>query len=157
MTKLLLTNGRIVNEGKIFDADVLVKGDRITRIESVLPGSVADEIIDLKGKYLLPGLIDDQVHLREPGLTHKASIASESKAAALGGVTSFMDMPNTNPPTTTCAALAEKKLLAAGNSFANYAFYMGATNDNIEEIKQLVPGEACGVKVFMGSRSWARQ
>ncbi|SVA21349.1 uncharacterized protein METZ01_LOCUS74203 [marine metagenome] len=151
MTKRLLTNGRLVNEGKIFDADVLVEGDRITRVESVLPGSVADEIIDLKGKYLLPGLIDDQVHLREPGLTHKASIASESKAAALGGVTSFMDMPNTSPPTTTCAALAEKKLLAAGNSFANYAFYMGATNDNIEEIKQLVPGEACGVKVFMGS------
>jgi len=151
MTKRLLTNGRLVNEGKIFDADVLVEDDRITRIESVLSGSVADEIIDLKGKYLLPGLIDDQVHLREPGLTHKASIASESKAAALGGVTSFMDMPNTSPPTTTRAALAEKKLLAAGNSFANYAFYMGATNDNIEEIKQLVPGEACGVKVFMGS------
>lgn len=151
MTKRLLTNGRLVNEGKIFDADVLVEGDRITRVESVLSGSVADEIIDLKGKYLLPGLIDDQVHLREPGLTHKASIASESRAAALGGVTSFMDMPNTSPPTTTRAALAEKKLIAVGSSFANYAFYMGATNDNIEEIKQLVPGEACGVKVFMGS------
>ena len=151
MKTRLLINGRLVNEGKIFDADLLIEGDRIAKVESGLAASIADEVIDLNGKYLLPGLIDDQVHLREPGLTHKASIASESKAAISGGVTSFMDMPNTNPPTTTRRALAEKKALAAGRSFANYAFYLGATNNNIEEIRRLTPGEACGVKVFMGS------
>ena len=107
--------------------------------------------IDLRGKHLLPGLIDDQVHCREPGLTHKATLATESLAALCGGVTSFLDMPNTQPPTTDRAALAEKRRIAAADCHVNYGFYLGATNTNLEEIKRVTTADACGVKVFMGA------
>lgn len=147
---LALLNARLVNEGRIVETDVLIRGDRIERIG---PGSTpaGAKSIDLAGLHLLPGLIDDQVHCREPGLTHKATLASESLAALCGGVTSFLDMPNTKPPTVTREALAEKRQIAAATCHVNYGFYLGATNDNLEEIKRTTPSEACGVKVFMGS------
>jgi dihydroorotase len=150
MTTLALVNARLVNEGRIVDSDVLIRGDRIERVGA---GSVprGAEVIDLAGKHLLPGIIDDQVHCREPGLTHKATLASESLAALCGGVTSFLDMPNTSPPTTDRAALAEKKRIGAASCHVNYGFYFGATNTNIEELKQIGPADACGIKVFMGS------
>jgi dihydroorotase len=151
MSKTLLINGTIVNEDRIFAADILIDGDRIERIDSGLSASLADTVVDVAGCYVLPGLIDDQVHFREPGLTHKATMATESLAAVVGGVTSFMEMPNTSPPTTTRAALQEKYQRAAGRSFANYAFYLGAANDNLDEIRRIRPGEACGIKVFMGA------
>lgn len=108
-------------------------------------------MIDAAGRHLIPGMIDDQVHFREPGLTHKGTIASESRAAVAGGTTSFMEMPNVNPQTTTLDALEAKYQIAANSSVANYSFYLGATNDNLEEIKRLDPKQSCGVKVFMGS------
>lgn len=151
MAKTLLVNGTIVNEGRIYAADILIDGDRISKIESSLSGASADEVLDVGGCHVLPGLIDDQVHFREPGLTHKADIASESLAAVCGGVTSYMEMPNTSPPTTTVESLAEKRERAQGRSHANFAFYLGATNDNIEEIKRVSLGDACGIKVFMGA------
>jgi len=151
VNKLLITNARLVNEGAICDTDVLISGDRI---EKIAPGIAAPDgatIIDAAGKYLLPGMIDDQVHFREPGLTHKGDLATESAAAAAGGITSFMDMPNVNPLTTTRAALAEKYGMATGRCTANYGFYFGATNNNIEEIKALSVGESCGIKAFLGA------
>jgi dihydroorotase len=150
MNSLLLANAQIVNEGQVLAADVLIRGDRIERIGTgaVPAGTVT---IDLRGKHLLPGLIDDQVHCREPGLTHKATLATESLAALCGGVTSFLDMPNTQPPTTDRAALAEKRGIAAATCHVNYGFYLGATNSNLEEIKRVGPADACGVKVFMGA------
>ncbi len=151
MSRTLLVNGTLVNEGRVFESDVLLDGDRIDRIDAGLSAGPGDEVIDASGCYILPGLIDDQVHLREPGLTHKATIPSESRAALFGGVTSFMEMPNTSPPTTDRAALAEKYARAAGRSYANYAFYLGATNDNLEEIRRVTAADACGIKVFMGA------
>ncbi len=151
MSKTLLVNGTLVNEGRIFDADILIDGDRIAKIESGLPASSAETVIDVSGCHVLPGLIDDQVHFREPGLMHKADIASESLAAVCGGVTSYMEMPNTSPPTTTVESLSEKRARAQGRSHANFAFYLGATNENIEQIKRVAVGEACGIKVFMGA------
>jgi dihydroorotase len=150
MSSLQLVNAQLVNEGREFAADVLIRGDRIERIG---PGPVpaGTRVIDLAGKHLLPGLIDDQVHCREPGLTHKATLATESLAAICGGVTSFLDMPNTQPPTTDRAALADKRRIAAATCRVNYGFYVGATNTNLEELKRVQLGEACGVKVFMGS------
>jgi dihydroorotase len=150
MSSLVLANAELVNEGRIVSADVLIRGDRIERIGtgSVPPGTTT---IDLSGLHLLPGLIDDQVHCREPGLTHKATLASESLAALCGGVTSFLDMPNTQPPTTDRAGLAEKRRIAAATCHVNYGFYLGATNTNLEEIKRVGPADACGVKVFMGA------
>jgi dihydroorotase len=148
--RLLLVNARVVNEGRIDETDVLIRGERIEAIGGTLRGEGA-EVIDLDGRYLLPGLIDDQVHFREPGLTHKATIASESLAAICGGVTSFLDMPNTSPPTTEIARLEEKRAIAARSSHANYGFYLGATNTNIEEIRRVGPELACGIKVFMGA------
>jgi dihydroorotase len=147
---LLLVNAQLVNEGRIVATDVLIRGERIERIGT---GAVPPDTttIDLSGKHLLPGLIDDQVHCREPGLTHKATLATESLAALCGGVTSFLDMPNTQPPTTDSSALAEKRRIAAATCHVNYGFYLGATNTNLEEIKRLAPGDACGVKVFMGA------
>ena len=146
-----IINANIVNEGSIFQGDLLIKAGRIIKIGSSIHTQVGTKIIDAKGKYLFPGLIDDQVHFREPGLTHKGGILSESSAAVAGGVTSFMDMPNVKPATTTRQLLAEKYTLAAGKAYANYAFYLGASNTNIDEIKQLQTGETCGVKIFMGS------
>ena len=151
MKKLLITNARLVNEGETKDADVLIRGERIEQIGSGLSAHDNVEIVDARGKYLLPGMIDDQVHFREPGLTNKGDLATESRAAVAGGVTSFMDMPNVNPQTTTREALAEKYQIAAGRCRANYAFYLGATNRNIEQIKALPVGEACGIKAFMGA------
>jgi dihydroorotase len=150
MSSLLLANAQIVNEGRIVAADVLLRGERIERIGSgsTPPGTLT---IDLGGLHLLPGLIDDQVHCREPGLTHKATLATESLAALCGGVTSFLDMPNTQPPTTDRAALAEKRRIAAATCHVNYGFYLGATNTNIEEIRRAGPADACGIKVFMGA------
>ncbi|HET8697753.1 MAG TPA: dihydroorotase, partial [Gammaproteobacteria bacterium] len=150
MSTLALVNARVVNEGRIVDADVLIRGERIERIGREPPPQGA-EVIDLGGKHLLPGLIDDQVHCREPGLTHKAKLATESLAAICGGVTSFLDMPNTRPPTVDRAMLAGKRRIAAATCYANYGFYLGATNDNLEEIKAVGPDEACGIKVFMGA------
>ena len=147
----LLVNARLVNEGEVTATDVLIEGDRIGRIQSGLSASAADEVIDLHGRYLLPGLIDDQVHFREPGLTHKGSLATESRAAIRGGVTSVMEMPNTAPPTTDRQALADKRARARGRCFANYAFYLGATNDNVEEIRRVTRQDACGIKIFMGA------
>ena len=151
MSRLLLVNGTLVNEGREFESDILIDGDRIERIDSNLSATAVDEVIDVRGCHVLPGLIDDQVHLREPGLTHKATIPSESRAAICGGVTSFMEMPNTSPPTTDSAALAEKYIRAKGRSYANYAFYLGATNNNLEEIRRVTSANACGIKVFMGA------
>jgi dihydroorotase len=151
MSRTLLTNGTLVNEGRVFEADILIADDRIERIDAGIEGSHADVVIDIAGCHVLPGLIDDQVHFREPGLTYKADLATESLAAVCGGVTTYMEMPNTSPPTTTREALAEKYARAAGRSFANYAFYLGAANDNLDEIKRIRPGEACGIKVFMGA------
>jgi len=150
MSSLQLVNAQLVNEGRIVAADVLIRDERIERIGAgAVPKGTAT--IDLRGLHLLPGLIDDQVHCREPGLTHKATLATESLAALCGGVTSFLDMPNTQPPTTDRAALADKRRIAAATCHVNYGFYLGATNTNLEEIKRVGPAEACGVKVFMGA------
>jgi len=151
LRRLLVSNARLVNEGQVRDADVLIEGDRIARIDSGLSLPVGAELIDAAGKFLLPGMIDDQVHFREPGMTHKGDLQTESAAAAAGGITSFMDMPNVNPQTTTRAALADKYAIAEGRCTANYGFYLGATNGNIDEIKALEVGEGCGVKAFMGA------
>jgi dihydroorotase len=151
MSKLLITNARLVNESEIRQVDVLLEGERIAKIA---PGITAEEnmrVLDADGKILLPGMIDDQVHFREPGLTNKGDMATESAAAVAGGVTSFMDMPNVNPQTTNRQALADKYDMAKDRCRANYAFYLGATNRNIEEIKALNVGEACGIKAFMGA------
>jgi dihydroorotase len=151
LNKLLITNARLINEGAIRDTDVLIEGNRIDKVASGIAAAEGVEVIDAAGKYLLPGMIDDQVHFREPGLTNKGDLASESAAAVAGGITSFMDMPNVNPQTTTREALADKYAMAAGRCTANYGFYLGATNRNIEEIKALEVGEACGIKAFMGA------
>jgi dihydroorotase len=151
LDKLLISNARLVNEGEIRDADVLVKGDRIETIGSGIKAGEGTQVLDANGKYLIPGMIDDQVHFREPGLTDKGDLATESAAAVAGGITSFMDMPNVNPQTTTREALAEKYKLAERRCSANYAFYLGATNRNIEEIRALRVNEACGIKAFMGA------
>jgi dihydroorotase len=151
MKNLLITNARLVNEGETKDADVLIRGERIEQIGSGLQAGGEVQVLDAKGKFLLPGMIDDQVHFREPGLTNKGDLATDSVAAVAGGVTSFMDMPNVNPRTTTREALAAKYELAAGRCRANYAFYLGATNRNIDEIKSLQIGESCGIKAFMGA------
>lgn len=150
MSALLLTDARVVNEGKIRELDVLIVGDRIERLGPG-PTPAGTRVLELDGCHVLPGLIDDQVHFREPGLTHKATIASESLAALCGGVTSFLDMPNNAPPVTDRAGLAAKKRIGAASSAANYGFYLGATNDNIEEIRRVGPSDACAIKVFMGA------
>lgn len=147
----LIKNARIASEEGIREGDVLVRSGRIERIGSGGEGAGEAEVFDARGRLLLPGMIDDQVHFREPGLTHKGTIASESRAAVAGGITSFMEMPNTTPPTVTLEALDDKYARAAQHSAANYAFYLGATNDNLDVIRALPRGAACGVKVFMGS------
>jgi dihydroorotase len=151
MSKLLIKNARLVNEGEIRDADVLIDGERIEKIAVTITATENTRVLDADGKMLLPGMIDDQVHFREPGLTNKGDMATESAAAVAGGVTSFMDMPNVNPQTTNRQALADKYDMAKGRCRANYAFYLGATNRNIEDIKALKVGEACGIKAFMGA------
>ncbi len=147
----LILNARIVNEGKITDGDVLIKDKFIEKIDRDLQSLPADTIIDAKGKILMPGAIDDQVHFREPGLTYKATIYTESKAAVAGGVTSFMEMPNTVPPAFTQQLLEDKYQIASLNSLANYSFFMGASNDNLEEVMKTDVSKVCGLKIFMGS------
>ncbi|MEE8496305.1 MAG: dihydroorotase [Xanthomonadales bacterium] len=149
--KLLIKNARLVNEGQITDGDLLIHHGRIALIDASISAGAGTAVLDAAGAYLLPGMIDDQVHFREPGLTHKAGIWSESRAAVAGGITSFMEMPNTRPPTVTLDALEDKYAIAAHKSLANYAFYLGATNDNLDVIRALPPGAACGVKIFMGA------
>lgn len=153
MSRLLIKNALLINEGKRFKADVLIEGERISQISpaSSLPPPKEAEVIDASGLLLLPGIIDDQVHFREPGLTHKGNIHSESRAAIAGGVTSFMDMPNTIPQTVTVKDLNDKFDLASKQSFANYSFFIGATNNNIEELKKEGAKRATAVKVFMGA------
>ncbi len=151
MKSTLLVNANIVNEGRVFQADVLIKGQFIEAIGPDLSSRQADILIDVKGNYLFPGVIDDQVHFREPGLTHKATIYSESRAAVAGGVTSFMEMPNTIPPAFTQKLLEDKYQIAAQTSLANYSFFMGASNDNLEEVLKTDGRNVCGVKIFMGS------
>ena len=150
MPSTLIRNAQIVNEGQIFRSDVLIKDGLIAQIgESI--DYVADTIIDANGKHLIPGVIDDQVHFREPGLTHKAEIYTESKAAVAGGITSFMEMPNTNPQTLTQELLQEKYDRASQVSLANYSFFMGASNDNLEEVLKTNPRNVGALKIFMGS------
>jgi dihydroorotase len=149
--RLLLVNALLVNEGETRPADLLIEGGRIARIGADLQAYVADEVIDAGGRPCLPGMIDDQVHFREPGMTHKADIASESRAAVKGGITSYLEMPNTQPATTTLALLEEKYARAASVSAANYSFYLGATADNLAEIRALDARRHCGVKVFLGA------
>jgi dihydroorotase len=151
MNRILITNAEIVNEQNIFSGDVLIHKGRIHAIGGDLGSQPHDLLIDAGGKRLMPGLIDDQVHFREPGYTHKGDIRSESRAAVAGGITSFMEMPNTQPTTTDRDALEAKRAIASRTAFANYAFYLGATNTNIDAIKSLDPQIACGVKVFMGA------
>ena len=149
MPATLIKNAYVVNEGTVTETDVLIVDQRIEKVASNIQPNSNCEVIEAKGCYLIPGMIDDQVHFREPGLTHKGSIATESRAAVAG--TSYMEMPNVNPATTTIEALEEKFDIAAQSSLANYSFYLGATEDNLEQIKQLDPTKHCGVKVFMGA------
>lgn len=151
MSSLLIVNATVVNEGEKFPADVYCLNGRIEEVGAALTHRQADKVIDAKGKLLLPGMIDDQVHFREPGLTQKGDMATESRAAVAGGITTFMEMPNVNPPTTNLQALEDKYTRADGRASANYAFYLGATNDNLEEIQRLPKNKACGIKIFMGA------
>ncbi|MCQ8890381.1 dihydroorotase [Pseudoalteromonas carrageenovora] len=151
MKSQLIKNAQIVNEGKTQRADVRITNQFIERIAPNIAASENDDVIDAQGAYLLPGMIDDQVHFREPGLTHKGSILTESRAAVAGGITSYMEMPNVNPSTTNKAALEEKYAIAEQHSYANYSFYLGATEHNLDDIKALDPKKVCGVKVFMGA------
>ena len=146
----LIVNAKIVNEGKVTENDLLIRGERIEKIGPHLSADHA-KVVDAKGKLLLPGVIDDQVHFREPGLTHKGTIYSESRAAVAGGVTSFMEMPNTVPPTFTQELLEQKYVIASRDSLANYSFFMGASNDNLEEALKTDLRKVCGLKIFMGS------
>ena len=151
MTETLIVNARLVNEGREFDGDLRISRGRIAEIGSGLAASNRETVVDAGGRRLLPGMIDDQVHFREPGLEYKADIASESAAAVAGGLTSFMDMPNTSPPTLDSAALEDKYRRAAGRAWGNHGFYLGASNDNLEAIRALDPKTAPGIKVFMGA------
>ncbi len=150
MVSIVIKNGHIINENRIFVSDILIKNGRIEKIAPHIDGINAQEI-DASGKYIIPGIIDDQVHFREPGLTHKATIRSESRAAVAGAVTSFMEMPNTNPPATTIQKLEQKYDIASQHSLANYSFFMGVTNENAAEVLQADKNNICGIKIFMGS------
>src|SRR6056300_1349482 len=148
----LIKNAQIVNEGQIVEGDVLIDGEYIIEVNDSISSKSADTtIIDAEGKFLIPGIIDDQVHFREPGLTHKGDIASESAAAVAGGITSYMEQPNTKPAATTIEELEKKYSRAAEVSLANYSFNMGATNDNLEELKRVDKRTVSGIKIFMGS------
>lgn len=151
MASTLITNARLVNEGREFDADLRFEDGLITVIGAQLAARPGETVVDAAGRWLLPGMVDDQVHFREPGMTHKGDIATESAAAVAGGTTTFMDMPNTRPPTLNAAALQAKYDSAAGRAWANHGFYMGASNDNLEDIRRIDPLTTPGVKVFMGA------
>ena len=149
MEKKVIKNGKIINRGEIIEGDLLIKGDRIDRVGGIIDVNAKE--IDAKGCHVMPGIIDDQVHFREPGLTHKANIHTESRAACAGGVTTFMEMPNTKPPALTQEMLQDKYDIAAKTAFTNYSFFMGASNDNLEHVLKTDPHTVCGVKAFMGS------
>ncbi len=149
--QMLIKNALIVNEGRIISGDVLIRDGRIDRVGGTIQTQGRVREIDATGLYLMPGIIDDQVHFREPGLTHKADLYTEPRACVAGGVTSFMDMPNVNPPSLTQALLAERYAIAAQKSVANYSFYMGVSNDNADEVLRTDPKNVCGIKIFMGS------
>ena len=151
MSNWLIRNARLVNEGREQEGDLRIAGNRIEAIGNDLAARPGEQVLDAHGRWLLPGMIDDQVHFREPGLTHKGDLASESAAAVAGGITSIMDMPNTKPPTLDATALEEKYLRAAGRCRANFGFYLGASNDNLAAIQSLDPKTAPGIKVFMGA------
>ncbi|HEU0307581.1 MAG TPA: dihydroorotase [Lysobacter sp.] len=151
MSSTLIVNARLVNEGREFDGDLRMENGRIAQIGPGLKARAHETVVDANGRRLLPGMIDDQVHFREPGLEYKADIATESAAAVAGGLTSFMDMPNTSPPTLDAAALEDKYRRAHGRAWGNYGFYLGASNDNLAAIQRLDPRTAPGVKVFMGA------
>lgn len=152
MMRTLIKNGTIVNEGRSFLGDLVVNGEQIEKIyEGKAPRGIYDQVIDASGCFVLPGVIDDHVHFREPGLTRKADIESESRAAAFGGVTSYFEMPNTNPQTTTLEALEDKFALGAQKSHVNYSFFFGATNDNVDSFDRLDVHRIPGIKLFMGS------
>lgn len=149
---ILIKNARIVNDGAIVNGDILIKGEFIERIDDSISAKSSDvHVIDAEGKLAMPGVIDDQVHFREPGLTHKADIGTESRAAIAGGITSYIEMPNTNPQTTTVEELENKFQIAAETSSANYSFMFGGTNDNLEEILKVDPKSVAGLKLFLGS------
>ncbi len=152
MNTILIKNAKIVNEGRIFEGDILIENEFIVEIaDNISPKFASCKIIDAEGNYLIPGAIDDQVHFREPGLTHKGDIASESRAAVAGGITSYIEQPNTIPNAITQELLEEKYQIAAKNSYANYSFMMGGTNDNLEEILKTNPKNVAGLKLFLGS------
>jgi dihydroorotase len=152
MKHVLIKNAKIVNEGTIFEGDVLIENEFIVEVgENISPKTSDCKIIDAQGNYLIPGAIDDQVHFREPGLTHKGDIASESRAAVAGGITSFIEQPNTVPNAVTQELLEQKYQLAAESSYANYSFMMGATNNNLEEVLKTNPANVAGIKIFLGS------
>ncbi len=151
MGTLLILNAKIVNENKIFESDVYIRGGRIEKIGKNLSSMKVQQVLDIKGKYLLPGMIDDQVHFRDPGMPDKGNILTESRAAVAGGVTTFFDMPNTIPNVLNSDVLEDKMEMAAQKSLANYSFYHGTSNDNLEEIKAIDPLATCGLKVFMGA------
>lgn len=149
---VLIKNAKIVNEGRIFEGDILIEDDYIKEVSDSISAKTADvKVVDVEGNYVFPGVIDDQVHFREPGLTHKANIETESRAAIAGGITSFIEMPNTNPQTTTVEKLEEKFQIAADTSHANYSFMFGGTNDNLDEILKVDPKAVAGLKLFLGS------
>ncbi len=150
METKLIKNARLVNEDEIIETDILIEGERISKVDPDISVENA-EVYDVNGSYVIPGIIDDQVHFREPGLTHKADLATESRAALAGGITSFMEQPNTVPQTTTIERLEEKFEMARRASFANYSFLLGGTNDNLEEIKRLDKRACSGIKLFLGS------
>lgn len=149
--KTIIRQATVINEGRTFPADVLIEDQLIARIDEQGISGVEAHEIDARGYYLIPGVIDDQVHFREPGYTHKADIFSESRAALAGGTTSFMEMPNVQPQTTTLELLEEKMAIGAARSAVNYSFFMGTTNHNLDELKRVDPASTCGVKIFMGS------
>ncbi|WP_202703229.1 dihydroorotase [Flavobacterium sp. UGB4466] len=152
MNRVLIKNAKIVNEGSIFEGDVLIENDLIVEVADSISLKTSDcKVIDAEGSYLIPGAIDDQVHFREPGLTHKGDIESESRAAVAGGITSFIEQPNTVPNAVTQEILEDKYQVAAVKSFANYSFMMGATNDNLEEVLKTNPKNVAGIKIFLGS------
>ena len=152
MKRILIKNAKIVNEGSIFEGDVLIENEFIVEIADFISAKSSDcKIIDAEGNFLIPGAIDDQVHFREPGLTHKGDIESESRAAVAGGITSFIEQPNTIPNALTQEILEEKYQIAENNSFANYSFMMGASNDNLAEVLKTNPKNVAGIKIFLGS------
>ncbi|MEJ1095027.1 MULTISPECIES: dihydroorotase [unclassified Pseudoxanthomonas] len=147
----VIVNARLVNEGREFEGDLRFENGRVTRIAAEIRPLADDKVIEAGGRWLLPGMIDDQVHFREPGMPHKGDIATESAAAVAGGLTTFMDMPNTSPPTLNAEALADKYQRAKGRAWGNYGFYLGASNDNLDDVRSLDPKTAPGIKVFMGA------